>query len=211
MKEVMIATLAVGSRFKTDIGTFIVLEQLEGATKVITEDLFKENVVFDDNTPDYKLAAVRNLFDSDILTEFARVFGADNIIEHEVGFGIGTQVGTLDGSHGDISGITVDINDASSLLYRVEASRDGENYVSVMQHMGSAMTGIVNDEFDAVRARYMRIWIYRATDSDGKYVNAAINEVSLKVKEDSPLNVAPLAHISVTSIYPGIDARVITD
>ena len=83
MKEVMIATLAAGSRFKTDIGTFIVLEQLEGSTKVITEDLYKKNVVFDNNTPDYKVAAVRNLFDSDIYEEFAQVFGEENIIEHE--------------------------------------------------------------------------------------------------------------------------------
>ena len=84
MKNVMISELAAGSKFTTDIGRFIVLEQLEGATKVITEDLFKENVVFDDNTPDYKVAAVRNLFDTDILAEFEKVFGAGNIIEHEV-------------------------------------------------------------------------------------------------------------------------------
>ena len=84
MKNVMISELAAGSKFTTDIGKFIVLEQLEGATKVITEKLFEENVVFDDNTPDYKVAAVRNLFDSDILVEFERVFGANNIIEHEV-------------------------------------------------------------------------------------------------------------------------------
>ena len=84
MRNVMISELAAGSKFTTDIGTFIILEQLEGATKVITEDLFKENVVFDDNTPDYKVAAVRNLFDSDILSEFEKVFGSGNIIEHEV-------------------------------------------------------------------------------------------------------------------------------
>ena len=84
MKNVKISTLAAGNKFKTDIGTFIVLEQLEGATKVITEGLFEENVVFDDDTPDYKVAAVRNLFDTDIQDEFERVFGADNIIEHEV-------------------------------------------------------------------------------------------------------------------------------
>lgn len=84
MKNVKISTLAAGNKFKTDIGTFIVLEQLKGATKVITEDLFKENVEFDDNTPDYKVAAVRNLFDTDILAEFEKEFGAENIIEHEV-------------------------------------------------------------------------------------------------------------------------------
>ena len=83
MKNVMISELAAGSKFTTDIGTFIVLEQLEGATKVITEDLFKKNVVFDDNTPDYKLAAVRKLFDGEILEKFSEVFGADNIIENE--------------------------------------------------------------------------------------------------------------------------------
>lgn len=84
MKNVMISELAAGSKFNTDIGTFIVLEQLEGATKVITEGLFEEDVEFDENTPDYKVAAVRNLFDTEILAEFERVFGADNIIEHEV-------------------------------------------------------------------------------------------------------------------------------
>ena len=49
-----------------------------------SEGLYREDVEFDSNTPDYKVAAVRNLFDSDIYEEFAQVFGAGNIIEHEV-------------------------------------------------------------------------------------------------------------------------------
>lgn len=83
MKNVMISELAVGSKFTTDIGTFVVLEQLEGATKVITKNLFKKNVVFDRNTPDYKVAVVRKLFDGEILEKFSEVFGEENIIEHE--------------------------------------------------------------------------------------------------------------------------------
>ena len=80
-EKVMLAKLAAGDEFVTDIGTFIVLEQTEEETKVITKDLFKQNVKFGDST-NYKESNLFKLCDGDIYSEFCDVFGEDNIITH---------------------------------------------------------------------------------------------------------------------------------
>ena len=84
MEKVRISELAVGSKFNTGIGRFIVLEQLEGSTKVITEGLYREYVQFGYDGPDYKESRIKKLCDGEIYDEFSNEFGADNIIEHEV-------------------------------------------------------------------------------------------------------------------------------
>lgn len=83
-EKVKLSELAAGDKFSTDIGTFIVLEQTPEGTKVITENLYREDVQFDDNTKNYKESALCKLCDEEIFAEFAEVFGAENIIEHEV-------------------------------------------------------------------------------------------------------------------------------
>lgn len=82
-EKVELSTLVPGDEFKTDIGDFIVLEQEEGTTKVITKKLYKEDVVFGDCN-DYRKSKVRNLCDNEILKDFESVFCADNIVEHDV-------------------------------------------------------------------------------------------------------------------------------
>ena len=82
-KQVMLSELKAGETINTEIGTFIVLEQTEEGTKVITKDLFKEFQTFG-QSPDYKDSNVQQLCEGEIYEAFAKVFGAENIIEHEV-------------------------------------------------------------------------------------------------------------------------------
>ena len=82
-KQVMLSELKAGETINTEIGTFIVLEQAEEGTKVITKDLFKEKQVFG-QSPDYKGSNVQQLCEGEIYDAFAKVFGSENIIEHEV-------------------------------------------------------------------------------------------------------------------------------
>ena len=82
-ERVMLEELAAGDEFVTDIGTFIVLEQTEEGTKVITKELFKKNVKFGDSA-NYKGSDLFKLCDGDIYSEFCDVFGEDNIITHTV-------------------------------------------------------------------------------------------------------------------------------
>lgn len=78
--EVALSEIPAGDKFTTDIGKFIVLEQCGDCTKVITEDLYRKNVRFDDDTRNYAKSKLRKLCDGEIYEEFAGVFGTDNII-----------------------------------------------------------------------------------------------------------------------------------
>lgn len=113
----------------------------------------------------------------------------------------------------NLSGVTVNIGEENSILYRIETSRDNQDdFVCVASHMVEEQSKAVTDSFDSVRARYVKLWIYRAADKNGNYVNAKINEITLKEKEDTLINVAPLAHISVSSsASDAYDARGLVD
>lgn len=81
--KVQLSELAVGEKFNTEIGKFIVLDHIGDEAAVITKDLFLEDKPFGDS-PDYKTSDIRKLCDGEILEKFEKAFGADNIIEHEV-------------------------------------------------------------------------------------------------------------------------------
>lgn len=83
--KVMLKDIPVGGKFDTGIGRFIVLEQKEDSTAVITEDLYREDVKFDDDCTDYKKSSLRELCEGEILNEFVSEFGEDNICENEAG------------------------------------------------------------------------------------------------------------------------------
>lgn len=83
--KVMLKDIPVGGKFNTGIGRFIVLEQKENYTAVITEDLYREDVKFDDDCTDYKKSSLRELCEGEILNEFVAEFGEDNICENEAG------------------------------------------------------------------------------------------------------------------------------
>lgn len=83
--KVMLKDIPVGGKFDTGIGRFIVLEQKENYTAVITEDLYREDVKFDGDCTDYKKSSLRELCEGEILNEFVAEFGEDNICENEAG------------------------------------------------------------------------------------------------------------------------------
>ena len=51
--QVLLKDIPVGGKFDTGIGRFIVLEQKEDSTAVITENLYREDVEFDDDSNEY--------------------------------------------------------------------------------------------------------------------------------------------------------------
>ena len=81
--KVLLSEVKPGETINTGIGTFIVLEQTETETKVITKDLFKSMQRFG-SSPDYKGSHVQQLCEGEIYDAFAKEFGEENIIEHEV-------------------------------------------------------------------------------------------------------------------------------
>lgn len=83
--KVMLKDIPVGGKFETGIGRFIVLEQKENYTAVITEDLYRKDVEFDGACTDYKKSSLRELCEGEILNEFVAEFGEDNICENEAG------------------------------------------------------------------------------------------------------------------------------
>lgn len=83
--KVMLKDIPVGGKFDTGIGRFIVLEQKEDSTAVITEDLYREDVKFDDGCTDYKKSSLRELCEGEILNEFSDEFGEENICTNVAG------------------------------------------------------------------------------------------------------------------------------
>lgn len=83
--KVMLKDIPVGGKFDTGIGRFIVLEQKEDSTAVITEDLYREDVKFDDGCTEYRKSSLRELCEGEILNEFSEEFGAENICTNEAG------------------------------------------------------------------------------------------------------------------------------
>lgn len=83
--KVMLKDIPVGGKFDTGIGRFIVLEQKEDCTAVITEDLYRKDVEFDGDCADYKKSSLRELCEGEILNEFYDEFGEENICTNEAG------------------------------------------------------------------------------------------------------------------------------
>lgn len=85
MKEnkIFLSEVKPGETINTSIGTFIVLDQTENETKIITKDLFKSMQHFG-SSPDYKGSHMQQLCEGEICEAFAKEFGAENIVEHEI-------------------------------------------------------------------------------------------------------------------------------
>lgn len=83
--KVMLKDIPVGGKFETGIGRFIVLEQKEDSTAVITEDLYREDVKFDGDCTEYRKSSLRELCEGEILNEFSDEFGEENICTNEAG------------------------------------------------------------------------------------------------------------------------------
>lgn len=83
-EKVQLSELQPGEKFKTEIGNFIVLEQFGNETAVITEELYLEDKKFSSDTTDYNKSSLKEVCDQVAEEEFARIFGAENIVEHKV-------------------------------------------------------------------------------------------------------------------------------
>lgn len=90
-----LSELKVGQIFKTDIGEFVVAEQADTETKVITNGPLESEVKFSSlwSNQDYKISDIRKHCDTEIEQKFARVFGECNLLEKEV------SLITIDGKH----------------------------------------------------------------------------------------------------------------
>ena len=81
---VELSTLSAGDTFKIGEHDFIVLEQCEDQTKVISKNFMLEDVKFDEDFRDYNSSNLKNRIESDILPIIEKECGEDFIIEHEV-------------------------------------------------------------------------------------------------------------------------------
>lgn len=82
--KVELGALSPGEVFEIGGHDFIVLEQQEGQTIVISKEIMVENVVFDDNTRDYNKSSLKKLVENDIQPAIESAVGTENVVEHEV-------------------------------------------------------------------------------------------------------------------------------
>lgn len=82
--KVELATLNPGEVFKVGEHDFIVLEQRDGETAIISKGFMAERVVFDDDTRDYNKSSLKRLIEGEIQPIIEAAFGVENLVEHEV-------------------------------------------------------------------------------------------------------------------------------
>lgn len=82
--KVQLSELKPGEVFKIGKHDFIVLEQKNGATKVISKNFMAKGIVFDEDTRDYSNSNLKEVIESDIQPIIEAELGADNLVEHIV-------------------------------------------------------------------------------------------------------------------------------
>ena len=83
--KVRLSELNPSDTFKIGEYDFIVLEHLNGMTKVISKDFMAKNVKFDDDgSRDYNSSYIRRLIEADIQPVIEKEVGSKNLIEHTV-------------------------------------------------------------------------------------------------------------------------------
>ena len=82
--KVQLSELNPGDTFKVGEHDFIVLEQKNGTTKVISKDFMAEDIVFDEDTRDYNKSNLKKVIENNIQPIIEAELGADNIVEHMV-------------------------------------------------------------------------------------------------------------------------------
>ena len=84
VEQYELSTLNPGEVFKIGEYDFMVLEQMEGQTAVISKGFMAEYKQFDDDTRDYNKSAIKKFIESEIQPVIESAVGSDNIVEHEV-------------------------------------------------------------------------------------------------------------------------------
>ena len=83
-KKVLLSALFPGETFKIGERDFIVLEHTDNGTKVISKGLFKESVVFDEDTRDYNKSSIKNIIETEIQPWIEKKVGEENLVAHKV-------------------------------------------------------------------------------------------------------------------------------
>lgn len=82
--RVQLSELNPGDVFKIGTHDFIVLRHYGDATKVISKDFMAEDVVFDENTPDYNNSNLKKIIEKEIQPVIENAVGKDNIIKEDI-------------------------------------------------------------------------------------------------------------------------------
>lgn len=82
--KVQLSTLNLGEIFKIGEYDFIVLEQCEERTAVISKGFMAENVKFDEDSRNYKESNLKKVIENQIQPVIEKEVGSKNLIEHEV-------------------------------------------------------------------------------------------------------------------------------
>ena len=82
--RVALSTLWPGETFKIGEHDFVVLEQRDGETSVISKGFMAEDVKFDDESRDYNVSNLKRVIENDIQPIIEQGVGAENIVEHSV-------------------------------------------------------------------------------------------------------------------------------
>ena len=82
--KVELSTLNAGEIFKIGEHDFVVFEQSEGQTSVISKGFMAEDIEFDNDSKDYNTSSLKKVIERDIQPIIEKYVGAENIVEHEV-------------------------------------------------------------------------------------------------------------------------------
>ena len=82
--KVKLESLKAGEAFCIGENDYIVLEQHEGKTKVISKNFIAESRKFADDTADYKTSGLRKCIEAEIQPTIENEVGAENLVEHTV-------------------------------------------------------------------------------------------------------------------------------
>lgn len=82
--KVELSTLAPGDVFEIGKNDFIVLEQMDFGTKVISKDFMAENIVYDENSRDYNESNLKKVIEDEIQPIIESEVGKNNLVEHTV-------------------------------------------------------------------------------------------------------------------------------
>ena len=82
--KVELSTLNPGETFKIGKHDFIVLEQMQRQTAVISKGFMEKNVKFDEEITDYNNSNLKKVIETKIQPVIEDNVGSNNIVEHEV-------------------------------------------------------------------------------------------------------------------------------
>lgn len=82
--RVQLSSLNPGEIFTTSFADMVVLEQRQDVAIIISRDFVKEDVVFDENSPDFKKSSIERLLSGEIYKMYENEFGSKNIVDSQV-------------------------------------------------------------------------------------------------------------------------------